>query len=393
MKVYHQAAHNTIWNINSHMEDKTGDGIIFSPKNIKYEKLNDDYSDIKKNSFFDPQLYNPKDAVNKMNTYPFHPSKRNNFTTGDFKDYIENGDLINFQINNDFEYIVIPSYYKPNMDITYYINHEDLIIKPSFKVLNKNQSQKPILLTLILQEKQIRIDELVEEILDWITKINDISGIYLILDYSTRTTKQIKDEKFLMNVLKIIYVLTEFNELEVHIGYNNTEGILYSLANPTSISMGSYENSRMFNYDNFIPKGKRQIHQPKARFYSKFLFQWIPVPFFDQINNKMPKEIQTLFNFSNSNKYNLINFEERNNWNLQNPNPYKHYFLEFSNQVKELPQSLEMRINFLEEQINIAINKFERLEEFIAFDDNSDKKHLLIWLKVIKSFKNYIKGV
>ena len=61
MKVYHQTGHRFRWNIDSFIDDKTGSGLIFSPVNIDSKKWLNTPNEIKKVSFFDPQLYLPKE--------------------------------------------------------------------------------------------------------------------------------------------------------------------------------------------------------------------------------------------------------------------------------------------------------------------------------------------
>ena len=39
MRIYHQAGHNTNWNLESFIDDDSGDGIIFSPVHYRKSQL------------------------------------------------------------------------------------------------------------------------------------------------------------------------------------------------------------------------------------------------------------------------------------------------------------------------------------------------------------------
>ena len=114
MKVYHQTGHNIKWNIDSFIEG-VGDGLIFSPINIDADKLlyNVD-SNIKDESFLDPQLYLLNQAKGSIETYPYFPGNlKSDFSTPD----LDNDSLIlaklciEYQLKNNFKYLVIPTKY------------------------------------------------------------------------------------------------------------------------------------------------------------------------------------------------------------------------------------------------------------------------------------------
>ncbi len=73
MKLYHQAGHNSVWNISSFEEDNTGDGIILSPVHIESDKVINLAPELKRQCLFDPQFYIPDSQKAKLNSYDFFP--------------------------------------------------------------------------------------------------------------------------------------------------------------------------------------------------------------------------------------------------------------------------------------------------------------------------------
>lgn len=389
MRLYHQTGHNYIWNIDSHIQDFTGDGLIISPVNIEYDKLTNKIDkNILENSFIDPQFYNINKPKSKLSTYPFFPANiKENFNTNDLSEqsYFIAKQCIDFQIENNFECVIIPARYFDDYPSKYYDDFYECLIKPFIQYFKTLDCKKKLLLTLIVKQTQVKDDESRNKLLNWITNIQDINGVYLIFD-TNFTTKQIKDAGYLYNAILLIHYL-KLNNFNVHIGYNNTEGLLYSIANPDSISMGSYENVRMFNADRFIEdETKKQKRQPQPRLYVAKLLQWIEYGYIEPIIN-LYNDYANLFEDS---KYKPLMFEPSFNWNFQRPELYKHFFLLFSQQISELPINIEQRIEHLEKSIQNAINIFNNMKDCgIRLDENSDDSHLYFWLNAINMYKKY----
>jgi serine/threonine protein kinase len=74
MRLYHQVGFREKWNLDSLEEDGAGYGLIISPVNMKLEKLEKISSEIKKKSFFDPQIYLPRVVKGSLSTYGYFPS-------------------------------------------------------------------------------------------------------------------------------------------------------------------------------------------------------------------------------------------------------------------------------------------------------------------------------
>jgi len=178
------------------------------------------------------------------------------------------------------------------------------------------------------------------------------------------------------------------NDFLVYLGYTNTEAFLYSVADPDSISMGSYENLRRFKISRFTSIEKNVRRQPNARLYSRQLFQLIDYGYIDGIKELFNK-LELIFEDSN---YNPLKFKTEYNWNFSRPEPYKHFFLVFSSQVSTLPASISDRIDYLKDAFTKSLQIYKELEEAgVVLDENSDGSHLSFWLTTLNMFKKYLK--
>lgn len=219
------------------------------------------------------------------------------------------------------------------------------------------------------------------EVLNWITGHQNIEGVYLILE-NNFTSKQIKDFDYLLNALKFIKVLKD-NQMEVHLGYSNTEALLYSIAMPDSVTIGSYENLRSFGIKRFQDMEKSQMRAPNARLYSSYLLQWVDYEYIQAMKKLMPDYA----NYFDDSEYRPLMFTPEFKWHFAKSEPYKHYFYVFDRQIKSLPSTQEGRIEELKCKIKNALTLFKKIENEVLLDENSDGSHLPTWFNVINAFQ------
>jgi hypothetical protein len=384
MKLLHQTGHNYKWNIQSYKEDRVGEGFILSPLNINYEKLINLDKNIRKLSIFDPQIYLPNDGRSGLSTYHYFPTKMIDvFNTSDFNDLKETiaQKCTSLQVENNFSHIVIPTRYYDREPNNFLDQNLEYFINPFLNEISKN-GRLPTLLTLIIDDCKLCDESSRNLILDWVTGIKEIDGIYLIFDFP-RNTKQIKDADLLSEAMYFIRCLKQ-NNFAVYLGYVNTEALLYSLAFPDSITCGSYDNLRGFSIKRFRSDEGGQQQGPKARLYSSVLLQWIEHTYISPI--------QQLYNnweeiFSES-RYKPLMFTPEFNWHFQKPELYKHYFIELSRQINALPETYEERKTHINSIVNKAIKIYAEIDSSgVYFDQNSDGTHLYHWLTAINLFE------
>lgn len=383
MKVYHQTGFRDNWNRDSYING-VGDGLIFSPINIDSDKLLGLDETLKITGFLDPQLYLLNEAKGTLDTYPYFPGNlKPDFSTPDLDNsHLQMAQLcVDYQIKNKFKYLVIPTRHYTDNPTSYFIQSSEFFVNPFCEYVRTNKITKSILLSVIVKPIMLSDVEKRNEILNWITGQQHINGVYLIFENSFNS-KQIKDFDFLLNALRFIQILKE-NLLEVHIGYTNTEAILYSIAMPDSITIGSYENLRSFGIKRFQDIENGPMRAPRARLYSSKLLQWLDYQYIEAMRSL----VVNYENYFDESEFRPLMFKPEYNWQFQKPEPYKHYFFVFNEQVKALPNSQTERIEQLKDSIRRAVNLFKNIENDVFLDDDSNGSHLPTWFNVINAYQ------
>ncbi len=384
MKVYHQTGFRDKWNIES-FQNGIGDGLIFSPINIDAEKLLRLDSSLKINSYLDPQLYLLNETKGTLETYPYFPGNiKAGFTTPDLDNsHIPLAQLcVDYQVENNFEYLVIPTRYHQDNPTSFFIQSTEYFVTPFYDHVKEKQISKKILLSVIVKTIMLSDEEKRNEVLNWITGHQHIHGVYLIFE-NNFTSKQIKDFEYLLNALKFIKILKD-NQMEVHVGYTNTEALLYSIAMPDAITVGAYENLRSFSIKRFQDAENSVMRSPNARLYSTKLLQWVDHVYIQAMKNIMP-DYAAYFDYS---EFQPLMFKPEYRWHFNKSELYKHYFLVFSRQVKNLPPSQPERVEKIKDIIKDALLSFNTIANSgVLLDDDSNGSHLPTWLNVITAFQ------
>lgn len=385
MKVYHQLGHFHKWNLESIADDHSGDGVILAPRHMPQEKVTNLDLSVRSQSIFDPQFYVPSNALGELVTYEFFPCVfSNGFDTTQFsrKDaYTVAEACINFQLKNGFCHVVIPTRYYVGTPSTFISKQSEFTVDPFRHVLASKGTEQPILLQLVLNGSMLADKEFANEVLNWVTGMPEISGLYLIVEVEPRQ-KQLKDPDFLLRMLRFVDILRS-NELDVVLGYLNGEALVLSLADPSIVTIGSYEKTRMFRVKNFQEQ-ELQKGGPHARLYISQLLQWIEHPYIGAIKVGLPNQ-SVLFD---KNKYQAEMFNPTFKWHFTKPQLYKHYFLEFSKQLRQVGnQNGKERFNLVSQMINQARKWFQDIDEAgIVLETNSDGSHLPAWLTAANLF-------
>lgn len=383
MKVYHQTGFRDKWNIES-FQNGVGDGLIFSPINIDADKLLGLDTKLKDSGFLDPQLYLLNEAKGTLDTYPYFPGNlKPDFTTPDLDNsLIQLAKLcVDYQMENQFNYLLIPTRYYADNPTSYFTQSSDYFVTPFCDYVKEKSIDKKILLSVIVKTIMLSDEEKRDEALNWVTGHQNIDGVYLIFE-NNFTSKQIKDFDYLLNALKFIKILKD-NQMEVHLGYTNTEALLYSIAMPDSVSVGSYENLRSFGIKRFQDLEKSQMRPPSARLYSSHLLQWIDYEYIQA----MKSLVSDYADFFDDSEFKPLMFEPEFKWHFAKSEPYKHYFYIFDRQIKGLPASQQDRIDQMKGAIKNALSLFKEIESVILLDDDSDGSHLPTWFNVINAFQ------
>ncbi len=384
-EIYHQVGFRHQWNLQSINDDRTGDGIIIGARSLEKEKVEALPAKTRRKAIFDPQFFLPAVPKGKLRTYDFFPHiAAEGFTSSDYADEsagISASGCVDFQIRNGFRHVVIPTRYMPGMPSDFISTQNTLFVEPFLEAIADQREDYSALLQLVVTDNMLKDTEYTADLLNWITGISGIAGVYLIAEQNA-STKQVKDADFLYRLLCFTSALRE-NDMIVVLGYLNTEAILLSLADPSVLTMGVYENTRAFKIKTFEENDTAQ-RGPSPRLYMAKCLQWIDRNYHGAIERRLPGG-KSLFD---QNKYQAIMFRPSFNWHFSKPELYKHHFLELSRQLRTISQ-LEGKERY--EQVVAMIREAGRIfktmdQSGIVLDQDNDGSHLSAWLTAANEF-------
>jgi len=385
IEIFHQLGFRSQWNFQSFIDDNVGNGFILAPSHMEKTEVENLDSNLKRNSIFDPQFFIPSVQKRKLATYDFFPDiVANGFQTSEYSDGFSQEcaeRCIIFQKENGFEKLIIPTRYISGMPSSFIQQQQQLFVLPFVDAIARLGKDRPVLLQIVLNDGMIKDQEFSADLLNWITGIPAIDGVYLIADINPRT-KQLRDIDFLYSYLRFIQALS-LNDLYILLGYQNTEAALLTLASPSAVSIGSYENLRMFNIRNFEEDDNGAKRGPNARIYVSRLFQWIDTNYIGAITRVFGDT--QLFD---DNHYKAQMFEPSYHWHFSKPELYKHYFLVFSEQIRSISNYNGIdRYHFLRQLIEQGMAEFASIRDRgVILDQDSDGSHLPAWLTAANLF-------
>ena len=384
MRILHQCGHNDVWSFQAVLEDHAGDGLILSPRHRAYEKIDQVPDALRRVSMFDPQFYIPATEAGKLLTYPFFPNNVvSSFETSEYvgKPSRESALLcVQFQEQMRFAHYVIPArHFTTNLAESLQFNQE-AFVEP-FLLELKSRPKRQVFLQVVLERSVVVDDEAHHQILNWATSFQEVDGVYLIVN-ERRTTKQSKDPDYLYRLLCFIDSLRAA-DMELAIGYCNTESLLLTIADPNYVTIGAYENTRVFNVENFDSTIESGGGAPKPRVYCSKLCQSIEHDYLNLIKRKVP-----LSRILDSSPYAIEMFKPEFNWHFSKPELYKHMFVVLGNQLR-LAGDLGGKKRF--EHVISVLEEARMLgdllrSEGIVLDVNSDSSHLAAWLTAANLF-------
>lgn len=387
MKIYHQAGHNTNWNIESINNDNAGEGIIFSPVHYKQDQISRVDDELKTTSLFDPQFYIPDSQKAKLHSYDFFPEKlTDGFSTVDFEAIAHKSAemCLNYQLEQNFESIIIPARYYSDLVTDYIEKQKSFSVEPFLAEIERQGVDKKVFITLPVTVKMTQDENYRTELLNWITSYPEIEGVYL-LNQIGEVTKQIKQIENLNAHINFIAELQEA-DLKVIVGYCNTESILISALSPYALTMGAYENTRNFSVDKFLDDDSER-RGPAPRVYMPKLLNWVRYDTVIEIKEDHPElwdkiyvpteSIETVFSTGMRPHFNK-------------PELYKHHFQLMHNQLVTLRNlDKSARIDRIKEMIQEANSLYQEIEEsgVLFFDENCKNGHLPIWNRALAKIK------
>jgi hypothetical protein len=392
IRIYHQVGHNANWNTDSFGEDLCGDGLILSPVHQSLLKVVELNANLRRRSLFDPQFYLPNSPKAKLSSYPFFPDQiANGFSTINFLLLADEAarQCVDFQIQQDFEGIVIPARFVDQMASKYFENQEEMTVKPFLAAITALGVDRPVYLTLPITSAMLQDDTFQLQLLNWLTGFPEITGVYVLVA-DERKTKQIRSERFLFAYLKFAHEVSSTG-LRVVLGHLNTENVLFSVIDNATLTFGSFENTRIFSLDKFVDDEEAR-RGPKARIYLPNLLNWVRFEQAMQIRTDAPALWERVYTpTEHANRVIEAGAEPTFN----QPGLYKHHFECVSDQIRRLAGiPMPQRFQNVRGQIKSAIELHAEIADaFFDLDSHGNGEHLQPWLDALNQFyRKYFKA-
>jgi hypothetical protein len=386
-QLLHQLGHQYQWNLQSHQNDHTGDGVIVGPRYMDPDKLSGIPYILRKQSFFDPQFFLPNSARGKLQKYSFFPDVlAGGFTTTEWSPVVSsecaNG-CVEFQRSMGFGSVVIPTRFYEGMPSDYISKQEHQFVTPFLACIGDLKLEVPVYLQLILTDQMLKDKPYREQILNWVTSFPEVSGVYLIYHVHNRQ-KQIGDIDLLMSLMSFISALKAAN-MSVVVGYTNAESALLLCAGPDAVTMGSYENLRMFNLRSFEEADGSVRRGPNARVYIPRLLEWVEYQYIGAIR----RVVGDIDEYIGDDSYRMSMFEPKYNWHFTKREPYMHYFKSFTMQFQRLSSPTDgTLIDKVLAECQQAHNEFRNLrEKGVVFPSGSGGEHIAGWITTINLWR------
>lgn len=376
----HQVGHNSSWNVESFQKDLCGNGLILSPLHqakATIEKLD---KGTRAASIFDPQFYLPNSRKPKLLTYPFFPEQVDGgFQTSTFVSQVSGvaKSCIEFQVEQGFRKVVVPTRFLNQMYPDYF-EQQNLFTVDAFM---EHAGSKPVCLSVALTSHMIQHVGWRKRVLNWMTSFPNVDEVYVMYEHE-RDPKQIHDGEFLRDWLVFCSDILKTG-LALTVGYTNTEGLLYTVAGDLSITMGAFENTRIFSVDKFLEsEGERR--GPKARIYLAGLLNWVQFEDAKRIRDRAPKVWDQVYEPTPWAEEALSRVVEP----TFNQSPlYKHYFQNMHDHVAELrPLTSRARRSLLLNKVEAALAAYRTLSHLgVELEKHGRSGHLPAWQEVLKS--------
>lgn len=380
IELLHQVGHNASWNLQSFQEEHCGDGLILSPLHQAMPIVEQLQPATRAASLFDPQFYLPNSRKRKLLSYPFFPEQVDGgFQTGTFAEHAAQvaESCIEFQVAQGFRKVVVPTRFLDEMYPEYFEMQAEFSVN-SFIAAAGN---RPLCLSVAVKASMIRHASWRRMLLDWITSFHQVDELYLMYEH-VRDYKQIQDAEFLREALRFFKEVMATG-LKLTIGYTNTEGLLYTAAGDPNITMGAFENTRIFSVDKFVESdGDRR--GPKARIYLPGLMNWVQFQDAKLIRELAPRVWERVYMPTKWGEDALAQSVEPT---FNQPALYKHYFLNMQSQVNVLKQiPISERRNYLLQRVADAMAAYQALPRGLNLERHGMGSHLPGWQSALQTF-------
>lgn len=378
LQLLHQVGHNSNWNVDSFEQDKCGDGLILSPLHQNIASVERLDPATRNASLFDPQFYLPSSRKPKLHTYPFFPEVVDGgFQTSTFATHASGvaEACIEFQRSLGVRTVMVPTRFIDQM-YSDYVERQRRFTVDAFMEAAQGQT---VCLSVAVTDSMIEDEGFRSRLLNWVTSYPNVEEIYLMYQHN-RDTKQVQDGEFLSACMGFFQEIVG-SGLKLIIGYTNVEGLLFATAADLTVTMGAFENTRIFSVDKFLEsEGERR--GPRARIYLAGLLNWVQLQDAKTIQNRSPAVWDSIYEPTQwADQAVALPVEPTFN----QPQLYKHFFKNVNDHIARVrPLSLPERRLELIDRLRRARDRYAQLAASgIELERHGRGGHIEPWLSVL----------
>jgi hypothetical protein len=382
VRLVHQVGHNAKWNIQSFEEEGCGYGLILSPLHQSKDSVEKLSSGTRAASIFDPQFYLPSSQKPKLLQYPFFPeSVGGGFKTSSFKSHALDiaEQCLEFQKELGFRRLVVPTRFIDQLYSDYVDRQKAFTVDAFIDVAGSD----PLSLSLAITAPMIEDLAFRTKLLNWITSYPTVNHVYLMYQQA-RDTKQVVDSGFLRSAHDF-FAEIQSTGLELTVGYTNTECLMYSMLDNIELTVGAFENTRIFSIDKFLVS-EEDRRGPKARIYLPGLLNWVQFSDAREIHLKAPKVWDAVHKPTEHSEQALAQAVEPT---FNQPPLYKHYFQVMHQEFEALSaMDTVARIKYLRSRVDAARHWYQELKNAnIYLERHGQGGHLQGWSVYLSGLK------
>lgn len=244
------------------MITKWGGGTaILSPVNTKPDKVVSLSKKIQKvggSVLFDPQMFYPKNAHNKLKEYDYWIDDSATLSDNDSLRGVGQELLrINTDINSDK--VILPCIAMREDTFGYGIK-----IINSLLDYFRSKTDKKLLATVCLYPETIRNETAIETIIETLRRL-EVDGYYII-PRPSNGEYIVSDPLWEIGLLRLLICL-KLSHKYIIVGYSNHQGLLYSLAKIDGLATGTWMNTRSFMPNKFQSPRDEDVKNRSVWYY------------------------------------------------------------------------------------------------------------------------------
>jgi hypothetical protein len=379
--------------IDSALEMKIIEGVVFGARNEKAENINACVESVHAmggHVLIDTQFN--VSAISPANDrflpeYPFYKAGR---TAADFigikklASYVKS--TLDYQVMLNPDRLLSPSVIFESFESNWCQTALNLA-DASLDYHSELRNPPPLLLTFIIGEQALASRVELDAFLDQLTSWENLFGVYLVIAREEKTYSQMYDPERLANALYMSYVLGKINSLEVVNGYSDFAGLLYRSVGSNAFATGWSQGLRQFHRRSFTkqPPGGQP---PKLRYTSIPLLNSILLSELQQIH-EVGRLQDVLSGVSLDSVITDASSPEESDWSPRISELHHWEGLHTIDQIIE--SDVKANLAAFETRIDSAKELYVQLaEDGVVFGTLTRSNHLDQWSEAIYIFQNAV---